>query len=217
MIDFTLIWESLPSLYQGALVSLQITFIAALIGIGFGSILGLAEASRLKLMRFCVGVYVTLVRGTPMLVQILFIFYVLPQFGLIIAPFWAASLAIGLNSSAYISQIIKSGVNAVPKGEIEAASTLGFSRMQTMVYIIFPQAFRMTLPVLGNELITLVKDSSLASIIGVMELTKEASVIRSRTYDAFSILLAISIIYLVLTATLSLGIKYFEKRIKSNV
>lgn len=217
MIDFTLIWESLPSLYQGALVSLQITLIAALIGIGFGSILGLAEASCLKLIRLFVGIYVTLVRGTPMLVQILFIFYVLPQFGLIIAPFWAASLAIGLNSSAYISQIIRSGVNAVPKGEIEAANTLGFSRMQTMVYIIFPQAFRMTLPVLGNELITLVKDSSLASIIGVMELTKEASVIRSRTYDAFSILLAISIIYLVLTATLSLGIKYFEKRIKSYV
>ena len=217
MIDFTLIWESLPSLYQGTLVSLQITFVAVLIGIGLGSILGLAEISSLKVIRLCVGIYVTLVRGTPMLVQILFIFYVLPQLGLMIAPFWAASLAIGLNSSAYVSQIIRSGVNAVPKGEIEAAYTLGFSRLQTMIYIIFPQALRMTLPVLGNELITLIKDSSLASIIGVMELTKEASIIRSRTYDAFSILLAISIIYLVLTATLSLGIKYFEKRTKSYV
>lgn len=217
MIDFTLIWESLPSLYQGTLVSLQITFVAALIGMGLGSILGLAEISSLKVIRLCVGIYVTLVRGTPMLVQILFIFYVLPQLGLMIAPFWAASLAIGLNSSAYVSQIIRSGVNAVPKGEIEAAYTLGFSRLQTMIYIIFPQALRMTLPALGNELITLVKDSSLASIIGVMELTKEASVIRSRTYDAFSILLAISIIYLVLTATLSLAIKYFEKRTKSYV
>jgi len=217
MIDFTLIWESLPSLYQGTLVSLQITFVAALIGMGLGSILGLAEISSLKVIRLCVGIYVTLIRGTPMLVQILFIFYVLPQLGLMIAPFWAASLAIGLNSSAYVSQIIRSGVNAVPKGEIEAAYTLGFSRLQTMIYIIFPQALRMTLPALGNELITLVKDSSLASIIGVMELTKKASVIRSRTYDAFSILLAISIIYLVLTATLSLGIKYFEKRTKSYV
>lgn len=217
MIDFTLIWESLPSLYQGTVVSLQITFVAALIGMGFGSILGLAEISSLKVIRLCVGIYVTLVRGTPMLVQILFIFYVLPQLGLMIAPFWAASLAIGLNSSAYVSQIIRSGVNAVPKGEIEASYTLGFSRFQTMVYIIFPQALRVTLPSLGNELITLVKDSSLASIIGVMELTKEASVIRSRTYDAFSILLAISIIYLVLTATLSLAIKYFEKRTKIRV
>jgi polar amino acid transport system permease protein len=215
MIDFNLIWESLPSLYQGTLVSLQITFIAALIGVGLGSLLGMAEMSSSKLIRFCVGIYVTLVRGTPMLVQILFIFYVLPQFGVMVAPFWAASLAIGLNSSAYISQIIKTGVNAVPKGAIEAAYTLGFSRLQTIVHIIFPQAFRTTLPALGNELITLVKDSSLASIIGVMELTKEASIIRSRTYDAFSILLAISIIYLVLTATLSLCIKYFEKKEKS--
>lgn len=216
MIDFNLIWESLPNLYQGTLISLQITFIAALIGMSLGSFLGLTEMSSLKIVRFFVRIYVTLIRGTPTLVQILFIFYVLPQLGILIAPFWAASLAIGLNSSAYVSQIIRSGVNAVPKGEIEAARTLGFSNVQTMVHIIFPQAFRMTLPTLGNELITLVKDSSLASIIGVMELTKEASVIRSRTYDAFSILLAISIIYLLLTATLSFGIKYFEKRIKNH-
>jgi polar amino acid transport system permease protein len=215
MIDFTLIAQSLPDLYQGALVSLQIMLTASLVGISLGSVLSLAETSSFKMIRFCVGIYVTLVRGTPMLVQILFLFYVLPQFGIMIAPFWAASLAIGLNSSAYVSQIIKSGVNAIPKGQIEAARTLGFSCMQTKIYIIFPQAFRVTLPALGNELVTLVKDSSLASIIGVMELTKEASIIRSRTYDAFSILLAVSIIYLLLTATLSLGIKYLEKRTKS--
>lgn len=217
MIDFNLIWESLPQLFQGTLISLQITLVAVLIGMTFGSILALAETASLKLIRFFAGTYVTLVRGTPMLVQILFVFYVLPQFGLIVAPFWAASLAIGLNSAAYISQIIKSGVGAVPKGQIEAAYTLGFTKLGTMVHIVFPQAFRITLPALGNELITLVKDTSLASIIGVMELTKEASVIRSRTYDAFSILLAISIIYLLLTATLSFCIKYYEKREKRYV
>lgn len=217
MIDLSLIWDSLPSLLQGALMSLEITFVAAIIGITLGSILGLAETSSSKLVRFCVGSYVILVRGTPMLVQILFLFYVLPQFGLMVAPFWAASLAIGFNSSAYVSQIIRSGVGAVSKGQIEAAYTLGFTRMGTMVHIVFPQAFRMTLPALGNELITLVKDSSLASIIGVMELTKEASIIRSRTYDAFSILLAISIIYLLLTATLSFCVKHYEKKVKSYV
>lgn len=217
MIDFTLIWESLPNLMQGALVSIQITSIAAFIGIILGSILGLAETSSYKVIRLCIGIYVTLFRGTPMIVQILFIFYVLPQIGLMVAPFWAASLAIGLNSSAYVSQIIRSGVEAVPKGQIEAAHTLGFSKIGTMIYIVFPQAFRITLPALGNELTTLVKDSSLASIIGVMELTKEASVIRSRTYDAFSILLAISIIYLLLTTTLSFCIKFYEKKEKSYV
>lgn len=217
MIDSTLIWESLPNLFEGTLISLQITFVAALIGMSLGSILGLAETSSLKPVRFCIGMYITFVRGTPMLVQILLLFYVLPQFGLMVAPFWAASLAIGLNSSAYVSQIIRGGVEAVSKGQIDAAYTLGFTRMSTKVYIVFPQAFRIALPALGNELITLVKDSSLASIIGVMELTKEASLIRSRTYDAFSILLAISVIYLFLTAILSFCIKYCEKRVKSYV
>ncbi|MEI8366051.1 MAG: amino acid ABC transporter permease [Parachlamydiaceae bacterium] len=212
MIDFTLIWDSLPSLLHGTSISLQITLVAASIGLLLGSLFGLAETSQSRIIRFTIGTYVTLFRGTPMLVQILVIYYVLPQFGLLIPPFWAASIAIGLNSCAYISQIIRAGVNAVPKGQIEAAHTLGFTSFKTMRYIIFPQAFRITLPALGNELITLVKDSSLASIIGVMELSKEASIIRSRTYDAFSILLAVSVIYLVLTATLSLCLKKYEKK-----
>lgn len=217
MIDFNLIWNSLPSLLHGTSVSLQITLVAAFIGLTFGSIFGLAETAQSRLIQFAIGTYVTLFRGTPMLVQILFIYYVLPQFGLTLAPFWAASLAIGMNSCAYISQIIRAGVNAVPKGQIEAAHTLGFTPLKTMRYIVFPQAFCVTLPALGNEMITLVKDSSLASIIGVMELSKEASVIRSRTYDAFSILLAVSIIYLFLTATLSFAIKKYETRLNKHV
>lgn len=217
MIDLTLIWDSLPSLLYGTGVSLRITFIAAFIGLILGSIFGLAETSKSRFILFAIGTYVTLFRGTPMLIQILFIYYVLPQFGLTLAPFWAASLAIGLNSCAYISQIIRAGINAVSKGQIEAAHTLGFTPLKTMRYIVFPQAFRVTLPALGNELITLIKDSSLASIIGVMELTKEASVIRSRTYDAFSILLAVSIIYLILTAMLSFCLKKYEIRLRQYV
>lgn len=216
MIDFELIYHSLPALLQGTLLSLQITCIAATIGFTLGSLLGLAETSHSKIVRVIIGIYVTLFRGTPMLVQILFVFYVLPEVGLNLPPFWAASLAIGLNSAAYISQIIRTGVNAVSKGQIEAAYTLGFTRIKTLQHIVFPQALRTTLPALGNELITLVKDSSLASIIGVMELTKEASVIRSRTYDAFSVLLAVALIYLILTGTLSLLLKSYEQRLKQN-
>lgn len=217
MIDLALIWHSLPSLLYGAGVSLQITFFAACIGLTLGSTLGLAETSKSRFLPFAVGVYVTVFRGTPMLIQILFVYYVLPQLGVTLAPFWAASVAIGLNSSAYLSQIIRTGINAVPKGQIEAAHTLGFTPLKTMRYIVFPQAFRVTLPALGNELVTLVKDSSLASVIGVMELTKEASVIRSRTYDAFSILLAVSVIYLILTAMLSLCVKKYEVKVKKYV
>lgn len=217
MIDLNLIWNSLPSLLYGTSISLQITLVAAFIGLTFGSLFGLAETSKVRLIPFAIATYVTLFRGTPMLVQILFIYYVLPQFGLNLPPFWAASVAIGLNSCAYISQIIRTGINAVPKGQLEAAYMLGFTPIKAMRFIVFPQAFRVTLPALGNELITLVKDSSLASIIGVMELTKEASIIRSRTYDAFSILLAVSVIYLILTGTLSLCMRKYEKRLMKHV
>jgi polar amino acid transport system permease protein len=217
MIDLELIRNSLPSLLQGASISIQIAFIAAALGLLIGTLLALAEASPFKTVQYGVAGYVTLFRGTPMLVQILTLYYVLPQFGIIIAPFWAASLAIGLNSGAYISQSIRTGISAVSKGQIEAARTLGLSPWMTWRYIVFPQALRTSLPALGNELITLVKDSSLASIIGVMELSKEASIIRGRTYDAFSILLAVSIIYLFLTATLSLCIKKLEGALKVDV
>lgn len=217
MIDFKLIESSLPNLLRGTGITLQITFIAAFIGLVLGTVFAAAEGSKSRILRFTIAVYVTLFRGTPMLVQILFVYYVLPEFGLLIAPFWAASIAIGLNSGAYISQIIRSGISAVSIGQIEAAQTLGFTRFQTLRYIVFPQAFRVSLPSLGNELITLVKDSSLASIIGVMELSKEGSLIRSRTYDAFSILLAVSLIYLTLTATLGFFIKLQEKRLNKYV
>lgn len=205
----------MPKLLHGMWISLQIAFIAGAIGISLGTLLGIAEGSKHRGIRTLVTLYVTIWRGTPMLVQILFVFYVLPQFGIRIAPFWAACVAIGLNSSAYISQIVCAGIRAVPQGQIEAAYTLGLNKFATLRYIIMPQALRITMPAFGNELITLIKDSSLASIIGVMELSKEGSVIRSHTYDAFSILLAVSMIYLLMTSTVSLIINKIDKALKT--
>lgn len=216
MIDLPLIWNSIPALLHGTLLTVLIATTAALIGLVLGTLLALGENSPLKVFRVAIWSYITLFRGTPMLVQILFLFYVLPQFGIMIPPFWAATLAIGMNSGAYISQMIRSGINAISLGQWEAAQTLGFNRLLTMRYIVLPQAFRAALPSFGNELSILVKDSSLASIIGVMELSKEASIIRSQTYDAFSILLAISAIYLILTAAISLGIKHLEGALKDH-
>ena len=203
MIDFPLIWNSLPALFQGVMITVAIASVASVIGVTLGSILGLASATSSPLLRLLIALYVTFFRGTPMLIQILFIYYCLPELGVTIPPFWAATLALGLNSGAYISQIIVSGMNAVPKGQKEAAFCLGLTHIQTLRLIVFPQAFRIALPALGNEFVTLVKDSSLASVIGVMELSKEGSMIRSRTYDGFSILLAVSLIYLFLTALIS--------------
>jgi His/Glu/Gln/Arg/opine family amino acid ABC transporter permease subunit len=213
MIDFELIQNSWYALLRGTLVSLEIALIATSIGFSLGCAIAFLEKSKWLFIRTCLLAYVTLLRGTPMLVQILFMYYVLPQFGLKLSPFFVAALAIGLNSSAYISQSIRAGLDAVPQGQIEAAKTLGLTPFQIGLHIVFPQGFFISLPSLGNELITLVKDSSLASVIGVMELSKEASVIRSTTYDAFSILLVVSLIYLLLTSALSFGLQKLKNRV----
>ena len=217
MIDIELIINSLPLLLRGSQVTLQISVIGCFSGIFFGTILGLLQSGKNKIIRSLVALYVTIIRGTPMLIQIAFAAYVLPELGLKLPLFWSAVLAISLNSAAYVSQIIRSGISSVSSGQLEAARTLGMSNMQITRYIVLPQAFRVVLPALGNEFITLVKDSSLASTIGVVELTKEAWFIRSRTFDALSIYCAVAIIYLVMTTTLSIIIAQLEKKMSRHV
>ena len=152
-----------------------------------------------------------------MLMHIMFAYYVLPQLGLELPVFWASIAAISLNSAAYVSQIVKSGIMAVSSGQKEAAKALGFSPAQIAWYIVLPQAFCIVLPALGNEFITLIKDSSLASIIGVAELMREGNLIKSRTFDAISIYCAVALIYLVMTTTLSLCVNALEKRMNRHV
>ena len=212
MIDFKLIKESLPLLLHGAVVSIQIAALGALIGIFFGTFLGLAQTSKSALLRWLSTIYVTIIRGIPMLIQILAAFYILPQLGIVLDAFWVAVVAIGLNSAAYVSQIIKAGIRSIGKGQIEAGRVLGLSNIQITRFIILPQAFRMVIPALGNEFITLVKDSALASTIGVVELTKEGIFIRGRTFDSITVFFAVACIYLIITTTLSVGINWLERR-----
>jgi len=217
MIDVAIVQQSLPALLRGTVVTLEIAGLSGLIGILLGTILGILHAGKIKPIRWLITAYVTLVRGTPMLIQITIAFYVLPQIGIALPAFWAAICAIGFNSAAYVSQIIKAGIGSVGHGQIEAAYVLGLSRMQTLRYIILPQAFQVVLPALGNELITLVKDSSLASVIGVVELTKEGSLIRSRTFDYFTLYAMIAVIYLIITSTLSIVVNTLEQRMNRHV
>ncbi len=212
MIDIAFAQESFSYLLRGALTSLQIAGIACSMGLVFGTALALGQTGTSKLLRTLVTILVAIIRGTPMLVQIMIMFYVLPQFGISLSAFWSAVLAIGLNSSAYLSQIIRSGITSIGKGQWEAGQVLGLNRMQTMRYIILPQALRVVLPAFGNEFITLLKDSSLASTIGVVELVKEGSLIISRTYKVIPVYCMITIIYLTMATVLSLGLAHLEKR-----
>jgi His/Glu/Gln/Arg/opine family amino acid ABC transporter permease subunit len=208
MINWTLIQQSLPILISAAVMSLKIAFISCGIGILLGTLLGVLQAENNKFIRFLIGIYVTVIRGTPMLIQISFYYFAfgLPAFG-------AAVLGIGLNSAAYVSQIIRSGISSVGKGQIEAARVLGFSKQQITRFIVLPQALRIVLPALGNEFITLIKDSSLASVVGVVELYRQSTVMITRTYDPLSIYAAAALIYLSMTSILSLALHFLERRL----
>ncbi|MGA9531025.1 MAG: amino acid ABC transporter permease [Candidatus Babeliales bacterium] len=214
MINTSFIYDYGPLLLSGALVTIEIAAIGTLIGLILGTLLGFMQAHTKGFLFYIITGYIIIIRGTPMLLQITFAVFVLPQFGVYLSDFWAATLAIGINSAAYVSQIIKGGIQSVNIGEIEAAKTLGFSTLQINRFIILPQAIRSVLPSLGNELITLIKDSSLASTVGVVELSKQAWFIRSRTFDALSVYLIVAVMYLCMTTLLSLLILLLEKKVQ---
>lgn len=217
MIDISLLQNSLPRLIEGAKVSLQIAALGCGIGLAFGSLLGVLHSGSQAILRVLVSLYVTLFRGTPMLVQIAFMYFVLPEIGITLPAFWTAVIAIGLNSSAYISQIVRSGISSVGKGQIEAGRVLGLNNRDIMIYIVLPQALRVVIPALGNEFVTLIKDSSLASTIGVAELTKEGSIIRSQTFDVVTTYFGVAFMYLIMTTTLSMAVNFLERRMNRHV
>lgn len=213
MINFSSLHNSLWPLFRGATVSLQITALALIIGMIGGTFLALVFLYGNKFARTLGHIYVTIVRGTPMLVQVVTLYYILPSFGIMLSAFWAAVIAIGFNSIAYVSQIVRAGIQAVGRGQIEAARTLGFSHRQIIRYIILPQAFRAIFPALGNEWVTLIKDSSLASVIGVSELTHQGAIIMSRTYDAVTTYAGVALIYLIMTSLFTVIIYVLERKL----
>lgn len=213
MIDLEFIKEYGHLFVSGVQLTLLIAFLSCLIGTFLGGVTGVILAGKSRILKFFVMAYVTIIRGTPMLIQIAATYYLLKYAGLPISAFYSAILSIGLNSGAYVSQIVLSGIKSVSKGQIEAAKVLGFSRKQTVFLIILPQALRNVLPALGNEFVTLVKDSSLASTIGVYELTQQGNIIISQTFDAPTVYGVIGIIYLCLTSVVSLLVSSLDKKL----
>ena len=165
--DLELIEKSLPFLLQGALITIEITMLSVGIGFFIGLFTGIARISRVRLLRITATIYADGIRGTPLLIQIFLIYFALPVvLGMHINPFVAAVTACGINSGAYVSEIFRAGIQSIDIGQMEAGRSLGLTWWQTMYYILLPQAFRNILPPLGNEFITMLKDSSLVSVIG---------------------------------------------------
>lgn len=212
MIDVVLLKTAIPYLVRGSMYTIEIATISCIIGLLLGILCGLALSSKNYFLWVLASIYTTIFRGTPMLIQIIFATLVLPTLGIPLSRFWGVVWAIGLNSGAYIAHIIKSGISSVSVGQREAGKTLGLSNQQIIRYIVLPQAIRVVLPALGNEFITLIKDSSLASIVGVQELTKEGEIIASRTFDALTIYLGVALCYLVITTLLTAVVAYVEQR-----
>ncbi len=210
MINIPLFIECFPQLLNACKLTFLIAFFSTLIGMIGGTLIALGQRSKLKIITYPLATYVAIIRGTPMIVQIVFWYYGLQM---PLDPLIVAIIAIGFNSAAYISQVMATGIKAVEKGQLEAAQVMGFSKLAQMRYIVLPQALRVVLPSLGNEFVTMIKDSSLAYIIGVNELFKESRNLISTTYDVMTIYIAITLLYFTMTHTLTLIIQNIEKRL----
>ena len=215
--DMDLVFNSFPLLLIGAGVTIQITVLSTAIGFVIGLIVGVARISHVRLLRMRAEVYVEFFRGTPLLVQIFLFYFALPVLtGQRIDPFIAAISACGINSGAYVAEIFRAGIQSVDEGQMEAGRSLGMTWLQTMRYIIVPQAFKRVIPPLGNEFIAMLKDSSLVSVIGFEELTRRGQLIIAKTYGSFEIWMSVAVIYLVMTLTISRFVAYLERRYRVN-
>ena len=223
MMDFSFLPKYLPYFNYGALVTLFISVLVVFFGTILGVLLAFAQRSRFRPLAFLANIYIWVFRGTPMMVQIM-IAFALMHFDAPTIPFGALGLdltrllpgiiIISMNTGAYVSETVRAGINAVPKGQLEAAYSLGIRPSLAMRYVILPQAVKNILPALGNEFVTIVKDSSLLSTIGVMELWNGATTVSTSTYLTLTPLLFAAAYYLVMTSLLSLVLKGFERKLR---
>lgn len=209
------VYKKLPLLAEGTLLTLELTFIAVSLGFVIGTFAGIGRLSKNKFVKAIAAIYIDFIRGTPLLVQILLVYMGLPQIiGRPIPAMIAAIVSLSINSGAYVAEIVRAGIQSIDKGQMEASRSLGMTYGQTMRYIILPQAFRRIIPPLGNEFIAMLKDSSLVSVIALEELMRKAQLVYTRDYRPFDILFAVSIIYLIMTLSISQLVRYSERRLR---
>ena len=219
-LDFSFIVEYMPYYFEGIKYTLLISFVAVLFGAVFGSLLFYMKSSnfhiwKIKPLKIIAVAYIEIIRGTPMILQI-FIVYAgaEPFFGMDLSALQAAFVAIALNSAAYVSEIVRAGIDAVDKGQMEAARSLGMKKSTAMMLIVVPQAVRNILPAIGNEFVAVIKESSMASVVGVGELMYAAKIVQGSTYRSLEPLIVAAGFYFILTFTLGRVISLIERRMK---
>lgn len=213
---FTMFWDYRSYFFTG----LQYTLLLAAIGVICGFILGLVVAlirmSKWGVVRFIGHAWVEFLRGTPMLVQLFIIHYGLATFGVNFSPIQSGAITLSINSSAYLAEIFRAGIQGVDRGQGEAARSLGLTRGMSLRFIIIPQAIKSVLPAIGNEFITIIKESSIVSFIGVAELMFQSGSVVGITYNGMTPYLIVAVMYFILTFTLSRILGVFERRLKAS-
>ena len=221
-LDFSFLPDYMPYFIDGIKWTLLISLISVFIGVVLGSIICFMKMSKFEIfkinpLKLIAAVYVELIRGTPMILQIMIAYVAFDElFGLNVQPLTAGIIAVSLNSAAYVSEIIRGGIDAVDNGQLEAARSLGMNKAKAMRLIILPQAIRNILPAIGNEFVTVIKESSMASVIGVGELMYASKVVRGATFKGFEPLIVAAAFYFVITFALGRTLNYVERRMKAS-
>lgn len=218
--DFSRLNGYYSLMFEGAKTTILISLVALVCGFILGLLICLMKMSKLKILKWPASAYIHILRGTPLFVQIFIIYFGLPQFGVqfpdigpISSDFVTGAFALSINSSAYVAEIFRSGIQSVDKGQMEASRSLGLGYVDTMRFVIIPQAIKNILPALANEFITLVKESAIISVIGVQDLMFKAGIVRTSIARAFEPYIAAAIMYLVITSILSWLVGKLEKKL----
>lgn len=215
MFDFSVLGPYLPLLGSAIWITLKFTFLSTVMGFLGGFVLALVTLSRNRILSFLAKAYISIFRGTPLLVQLMLIYFATPQItGYTISPLEAGVLSFGLNSAAYISEALRGGILSVDRGQWEASMSLGVPTYRFVLDVILPQAVRNALPSLVNESIMLLKDSSLVSVIGVADTLRWADLIQAKTFRAFEAFIVAAVVYYVLVMILNLLGSYLEKKVR---
>jgi len=216
-VDFSSVFRNLGFLLEASWITIYLSFISFIFALIVGTVIGTLRSFKIPyLLDKVFIIYLEIFRGTPLLIQLFFIYYGLPQVGISMTSYQAAILGLSLNFGAYISEIIRSGMNSIDKGQQEAAKSLGMNQRTMLFYILYPQALRIVLPPLTNTYAAILKDSSLVSVISITELTRAGQLIYVRTYEPFEVYLTLGVFYFVMTYTISLLSKILEKKMNYN-
>lgn len=206
--------ETAPLLLEGIELTVMITLAGLLFGFIAGVLFGLGRISRSMPVRMLSTTYVEVIRGTPMVVQALFLYFGIPlALGMRIDPITAGVITIAVNSGAYIAEIVRGAIQSINKGQMEAGRSIGLTRLQTMYHIIWPQAFKRMIPPLGNQFIISLKDTSLLTVIGVAELTRQGQEIVAVNFRSFEVYLTVAIMYLCMTLSIAKVLRWYEKKL----